>query len=69
MQADEIGTNKNLSIEEEKPLSVYKSKVINKYIFYLPAYFCLVLVFLLLKCVPWNRFKFKTDKWKYKWNI
>jgi hypothetical protein len=28
MQADEIGTNENLSIEEEKPLSKYKSKVI-----------------------------------------
>ena len=29
METDEIGSNENLSIEEEKPLSVYKSKVSN----------------------------------------
>ena len=28
METDEIGINENLSIEEEKPLSKYKSKVI-----------------------------------------
>ena len=29
METDEMGTNENLSIEEEKPLSKYKTKVIN----------------------------------------
>ena len=29
METDEMGTNEKLSIEEEKPLSKYKTKVIN----------------------------------------
>ena len=31
METDEIGTNENLSIEEEKPLSAYKSKASNAF--------------------------------------
>ena len=46
METDEIGTNENLSIEEEKPLSKYKSKVINtKIIFLLGTFFCFLLFF------------------------